>query len=99
MSIEGSWDVVLNTPMGKQKGKMNVSLSGSDLSGEIQSPMGSILMREGKVDGDKATWLCGVTKPISMDLEFDVLVDGDAFTGTVKVGPMGKNAVEGKRAS
>ena len=98
MSIGGTWNVVLNTPMGKQKGKMTVSVEGNDLVGEINSPMGNIPMREGKVDGDSATWLCGVTKPISMDLEFAVVVDGDNFTGTVKVGPMGKNVVEGKRA-
>ncbi|WP_269620580.1 hypothetical protein [Zhongshania sp. BJYM1] len=99
MSVEGSWDVVLNTPMGKQKGKMTVSVNGDELLGEIQSPMGNIPMKEGKLDGDKATWLCGVTKPISMNLEFDVLFEGDVFKGTVKVGPMGKNVVEGKRAS
>ncbi|MBW2941316.1 hypothetical protein [Zhongshania aquimaris] len=99
MSIAGSWDVILNTPMGKQKGKMTVTLNGDEIVGEIQSPMGNIPMKEGKLDGDKGTWLCGVTKPISMNLEFDVLFEGDAFTGTVKVGPMGKNVVEGKRAS
>lgn len=98
MSIDGTWDVVLNTPMGKQKGKMTANVNGSELSGEINSPMGVIPIKDGKVDGDNATWVCGVTKPISMDLEFAVVVEGDTFNGTVKVGPMGKNAVEGKRA-
>ena len=97
MSIGGTWDIILNTPMGKQKGKMAATVNGSDLAGQINSPMGIIAMEEGKVAGEVATWTCTVTKPITMKLVFTVNVDGDAFKGTVKVGPMGTNSVEGRR--
>jgi hypothetical protein len=97
MSIGGTWDIILNTPMGKQKGKMAATVNGTELAGEINSPMGIIVMEEGAVDGDAATWICTVTKPITMQLVFNVNVEGDAFKGTVKVGPLGTNSVEGKR--
>ncbi len=99
MSIGGTWDIILNTPMGKQKGKMVATVNGSDLVGEINSPMGIIVMEEGKADGNAATWICTVTKPITMKLVFNVNVDGAAFKGTVKVGPLGTNSVEGMRTA
>jgi hypothetical protein len=99
MSIHGKWDIILHTPMGKQKGKMNANVEGDALEGEINSPMGVIPMKGGKVDGDSAAWSCEVTKPILMNLDFSVQVEGDTFSGTVQVGPMGKNAVEGKRSA
>ncbi|WP_022957853.1 hypothetical protein [Spongiibacter tropicus] len=99
MSIAGSWDITLNTPMGKQKGKMTANLNDGALEGEILSPLGAIVMEDGKADGDQASWNCKVTTPIAMTLEFAVEVEGDNFNGTVKVGPMGKNSVEGVRCA
>ena len=99
MSIAGNWDIVLNTPMGKQKGKMTANVSGGELAGEILSPLGAIPIEDGKTEGDSAQWNCKVTTPIAMTLEFNVTIDGDDLKGEVKVGPMGKNTVEGTRAS
>lgn len=99
MSIAGNWNIVLNTPMGKQKGKMTANVSGSELAGEILSPLGAIPIEDGKIDGGSAQWNCKVTTPIAMTLEFNVQIDGDDLKGEVKVGPMGKNSVEGTRAS
>lgn len=99
MSIGGTWEIILHTPMGKQKGRMTTAVNGSHLSGEINSPMGIIVIDEGKVDGVTATWCCTVVKPITMMLEFHVKVEGDDLSGTVKVGPMGTNKVEAKRVS
>lgn len=99
MSFEGNWDIVLNTPMGAQNGKMKTTVNGSELTGEITSPIGIIVIEEGKVDGNNATWFCKLTKPMNIKLGFNVNVDGDVLSGTVKVGPMGENAFEGKRAA
>ncbi len=99
MSFEGNWDIVLNTPMGAQNGKMKATVTGSALAGEITSPIGIITIEDGKVEGDTATWVCKLTKPMNIKLAFNVQVDGDVLSGKVKVGPMGENAFEGKRAA
>ncbi|QQD18555.1 hypothetical protein I6N98_01375 [Spongiibacter nanhainus] len=97
MGFAGNWDVVLNTPMGAQKGKMAIETQDSTLTGEMTSPIGIIKVEDGKVDGDTATWVCKLTKPMLVKLSFNVKVQGDELKGKVKVGPMGQSDFSGTR--
>ena len=56
-------------------------------------------IENGAVDGDTLTWKAAITSPMPMTLEFSASVDGDAITGTVKLGAFGEAEFSGTRVS
>ena len=86
MSANGTWNTTINTPMGAQNGKMS-------------SPQGEMAIENGAIDGDSLSWKAAITAPMPMTLEFSATVDGDAITGTVKLGAFGEAEFSGTRAS
>jgi hypothetical protein len=84
--------------MGDQKGQFTVNVDGDTFSGTVTSPMGSMDVSEGKVDGNKLTWKMDMKVPMPMTLEGEATVDGDAISGQVKAGAFGSMALSGTRA-
>jgi hypothetical protein len=88
----------MNTPMGVQKGTMELTTDGATLSGKLSGPQGDIELEEGAVDGDSLTWKASITSPMAMTLEFSATVDGDEMSGDVKLGAFGNATFSGTRA-
>ena len=99
MSANGTWNTTINTPMGAQNGTLELNVDGSDLSGKMSSPQGEMAIENGAIDGDSLSWKAAFTAPMPMTLEFSATVDGDAITGTVKLGAFGEAEFSGTRAS
>lgn len=99
MSANGTWNTTINTPMGAQNGTLTLATDGAELSGTMSSPQGEMAIENGAVDGDTLTWKAAITSPMPMTLEFSASVDGDAITGTVKLGAFGEAEFSGTRAS
>ena len=99
MSANGTWYTSINTPMGAQNGTLELNVDGSDLSGKMSSPQGEMAIENGAIDGDSLSWKAAITAPMPMTLEFSATVDGDAITGTVKLGAFGEAEFSGTRAS
>ena len=99
MSANGIWNITINTPMGAQNGTLELNVDGSDLSGKMSSPQGEMPIENGAIDGDSLSWKAAITAPMPMTLEFSATVDGDAITGTVKLGAFGEAEFSGTRAS
>ena len=99
MSANGTWNTTINTPMGAQNGTLELNVDGSDLSGKMSSPQGEMAIESGAIDGDSLSWKAAITAPMPMTLEFSATVDGDAITGTVKLGAFGEAEFSGTRAS
>ena len=97
--IAGVWETVTNTPMGQQKATMTLATEGDALTGTLSSPQGTTAIKDGKVDGAKATWKADITAPMPMTLTFSAEVDGDSIRGTVGLGAFGTASFEGKRAA
>jgi hypothetical protein len=51
------------------------------------------------LDGKRLTWKQSITKPMRLNLAFDVIIDGDTLTGTSKAGMLPASIVTGTRAS
>jgi hypothetical protein len=98
MSIDGSWKITVNSPMGKQESTLDFTSDGSTVTGTQSGPQGSQAIKDGKIDGDTVTWANSITTPFPMTLEFKGTVDGDSFKGTVKAGAFGSFPFEGGRA-
>jgi len=96
MSATGNWKISITTPMGPQEMTARFEEAGDTLTGSIDSPIGSEPVN-GTVSGSALHWTMKVIKPMPLDLTFDVTVDGDALSGTVKLGMFGNGALSGTR--
>jgi hypothetical protein len=97
MSVDGSWNTTINSPMGVQEGTLEITSSGDAFTGKMKGRMGEQDI-SGKVDGDTLTWSASITSPFPMTLEFTVTVSGDTMNGSVKAGAFGSSPLTGVRA-
>ncbi len=98
MSADGTWNTVMNTPMGAQNGTLELKTDGNTLTGTLESPQGEIELQDGAIDGDSLTWKADITQPMAMTLEFSATLDGDELKGDVKLGAFGNASFTGTRA-
>ncbi len=99
MSVAGSYDCVVKSPMGDQKSTMTVTVDGNTWTGTNAGAQGSLDVYDGKVDGNTLTWKMDMKVPMPMTLEGTATVDGDAISGSVKAGMFGSMALSGTRVS
>jgi hypothetical protein len=97
MSVDGKWNVVVNSPMGAQKSEMTLKSEGSTLTGSGSGQGGSQSIADGKVDGNNVSWKVSITTPFPMTLEFAGTVTGDSMSGNVKAGNFGSFPFTGTR--
>jgi hypothetical protein len=98
MAVDGTWKVVIQSPMGAQEGTLALTAQGGTLSGTLKGPGTSMEIENGKVNGDKASWSGKVKQPFPMNLEFAVTVSGDEMKGEVTAAGLGAAPLTGKRA-
>jgi hypothetical protein len=99
MAVDGTWKLVVNTPMGAQESTLVIQSSGGTLTGTQSAGSGEgRQIEEGTVDGNDITWKASITKPMPMTLEFSGTVDGDTINGSVKLGMFGNAPFSGSRA-
>lgn len=97
-TLAGSYDCVTDTPLGRQKGVLTiVPGDGDSFTGQITGDLGSMSLRDGRIDGNTLTWQMKMTVPMPMDLDCKATIDGDTLTGTVKAGMFGTMALNGTR--
>jgi hypothetical protein len=99
MSVAGSYECVVKSPMGDQKSILTVNVDGDSWSGTNAGAQGSLECENGKVDGNTITWTMDMKVPMPMTLEGTATVDGDTITGSVKAGMFGSMAMSGTRVS
>jgi cytochrome P450 len=92
-----TWELTLSTPMGPQMMTAQIVRSGDGFTGTISSSEMAAQDIAGKSSANKLSWTLNLTKPVSVKLSFEVNVDGDKMTGSVKLGMFGKAALSGKR--
>lgn len=98
MSVDGKWNITVNSPMGPQKSELNLKADGGTLTGSGTGPGGAATsIADGKVDGDNVSWKVSVTSPMPMTLEFAGTVAGDTLNGNVKAGNFGSFPFTGAR--
>jgi carbon-monoxide dehydrogenase large subunit len=95
-NIDGSWSMVLATPMGPQKIIGRFTTEGAVLKGVLESDQGSQGF-EGAIAGNRLKWEMKVTKPIPITLKYDLVVEANRLTGKVKMGLFGSANVTGER--
>ena len=98
MAFDGTYNVSINTPMGKQEGQLTLAQDGTELTGTMAQGGDTSPIKNGKVDGDKATWDVDVTKPMPLTLSFEGSESGTGMSGNVKLGAFGNSTFEATKA-
>lgn len=99
MSIVGSWNVVIATPIGKQSVVLDLTEKDGVVAGFARSDAETVPLLDLVLNGDRLTWKQTVTKPMKLTLSFDVIVDGDKLAGTAKAGPLPSSKITGYKAT
>lgn len=97
MTILGTWDVTIKTPIGSLPVEYVFAADQDGMSGVATLRGDTVPVEDIVVDGSRVTWRQSITKPMRLHLEFDVTVDGDRLTGHSKAGRLPKSAVSGVR--
>jgi hypothetical protein len=102
MSAAGTWNLTIDSPLGKQRAKVTLTQSADNswdgtsldlISGE-ESACFNI-----EVNGEAVGWQQQITKPMKLKLTYKLTLDGDALTGKVKAGLFPASKVVGERVS
>ncbi|MDT5326434.1 MAG: hypothetical protein QOF25_3586 [Mycobacterium sp.] len=75
--LAGTWDVTIKTPIGSLAVAYTFAESGGALTGSATLRDDTVTLQDLAIDGARATWRQSVTKPMRLNLDFDVVVDGD----------------------
>src|SRR5882757_5901587 len=89
MSVDGNWNITVQSPMGAQPSTLSLKADGGTLTGTQSAQGNTADIAGGKVDGDTVTWSNSITTPFPMTLEFTGKVEGDSLNGNVKAGAFG----------
>lgn len=96
MDLTGVWDVTVRTPIGSLAVVYAFADDG-DITGTATARDETVPLRDIVVAGQRVAWRQSVTKPMRLNLEFDVMVDGDRLTGHSKAGRLPRSVVTGVR--
>ena len=100
MSVAGTFECVISTPMGKKSGSLVVapSVDGEHFTGNLTNDLlGSIEITDGTIEADMLMCRLSVTSPIKMVVDCEAVVDGDNLVGFVTAGMFGEMKLSGHR--
>jgi hypothetical protein len=97
MSIAGDWDVTIKTPIGSLAVRYTFTEQDGALTGCAIGKDETVALQGIVVDGQRITWSQSVRKPMRLNLDFDVTVDGDRLVGHSRAGRLPRSAVTGVR--
>ena len=98
MSLTGTWNIRISTPIGTQLVALELTENHGIVEGTAKSSAESTPLMSPTLEGDRLTWKQSITKPMRLNLTFDVIIDGDTLTGTSKAGMLPASKVTGTRA-
>ncbi len=96
-AIAGLWDVVIRAPIGDQDVTFDFQPEGGDLYGSVRGRGETNEIIDGRAGGFALSWRGKVSQPVSMEIEFTAMIDGDAISGSAK-SPFGATAFSGRRS-
>jgi hypothetical protein len=99
MSIAGTWNLEIATPLGKQTVVLELTEENGVITGIAKGTSETVPLIDPTRDGDRLTWAQSVTRPMRLNLTSDVIIDGDAMTGTSKAGMLPTSKVTGHRVA
>ncbi|MEM2319241.1 MAG: hypothetical protein QXG11_03405 [Candidatus Bathyarchaeia archaeon] len=96
MGVDGTYEIVMQTPMGEFRSKLTLKTVGGTLSGTHETPMGTVDF-VGITNNNEVEWVENVKGPMgAISVTFKGKVEGDRISGQVTA-PFGSIPFEGSR--
>ncbi|CAM4316916.1 DJ-1/PfpI family protein [Paenibacillus tarimensis] len=96
-AFDGNWDTTIATPVGKLPVRLFIATYNGVVHGKaVQGDETVDFLNPALVDG-KLTWLLKISKPMRLNLKFEVAVEGDHLTGVAKAGMLPASKLTGRR--
>jgi hypothetical protein len=86
MPFDGTWNIVIKTPMGDEESVLEVASGDGGFTGTQTAHGEASPIFDAETEGDSVRWSVGFTKPWKFTLAFRGEVDGDKISGRVKPG-------------
>lgn len=97
MSVEGTWNLSISTPIGKINAVVELCEQDGILTGVAHGAGEETALADITLAGDRLTWKQAITKPMRLNLTFDVTVNDDTLQGTSKAVRLPSSKVTGER--
>lgn len=100
-ALPGTWALTMRTPIGSIHADMTFTGDDTNLSGTAVGSAETVDLRDVVTtpasDGERVTWSQSITKPLRLNLDFDVTVSRDEMHGFSRAGRLPRSAVTGRR--
>ena len=98
MSADGTWHLVMQTPIGERKSTLTTREAGGALTGKLSGEEGnSTDIFEGTVAGGNIGFKAAITNPMPLTLVFTGTIEGDKISGNVSASGVGSWPFSGRR--
>lgn len=100
MSLTGTWQLSITTPVGQQRAELDLVQHGPDqVSGVTRNgDEDEMPLTDPQLNGNKLTWKSAFTRPVKVTAAMELTFDGDSVTGTAKAGLFPALKIVGHRA-
>ncbi|WP_226354111.1 hypothetical protein [Pseudonocardia sp. ICBG601] len=99
--VAGTWHLRMRTPIGTIDADYRFTETDGGLTGTAvgagETTTLDDVVRTPTPEGERLTWRQRVTRPMRLNLEYDVVVSGDTLVGHSRAGRLPRTAVSGER--
>lgn len=97
--FDGDWDTAIATPVGKLQVRLSISTRNGVIQGKATQGNETVVFLNPELQDNKLTWLLQITKPMRLNLKFEVTAGEDYMTGVARAGILPASKLTGKRVS
>ena len=99
MSLTGTWNMSISTSIGRQSAVLELTENDGVVAGVAKNGTETLPLINPVLQGTRLTWQLSITRPLRLNLTFDVTIDGNTLTGTSKAGILPPSRVTGTRVA
>jgi hypothetical protein len=101
-TLPGLWALTMTTPIGRIEAQVTFTTTDLAIAGAAAGRGETVELRDIRSEpaeggGERVTWSQSITKPIRLNLEFDVVIHSDEMRGYSRAGRLPRSAVTGRR--
>jgi len=103
-TLLGQWALTMTTPIGRIEAEatftaIDLVVTGTATGKGETVELTNIRWEPAEGGGERVTWSQSITKPMRLNLDFEVVISGDEMRGYSRAGRLPRSAVTGRRLS
>lgn len=101
-TLPGRWALTISTPIGRITAEANFIATADIITGTAAGKGETVELRNIRSEkaeggGEHVMWTQTITKPMRLNLDFDVVIEADEMRGYSRAGRLPRSAVTGRR--